>query len=63
MADRKITELPAADSTDLQNDSSLFHLVNPARVSDADKNRKLTLAQFEELTRERSISPFLLMGA
>jgi len=63
MADRKITELAAADSTDLTDDAALLHLVNPNRAQDADKNRKLTLAQFEELAQERTMSPFLLMGA
>lgn len=45
MADRKITELDSATSTDWENDSSLLHLVNPSRTEAVDRNRRMNLAQ------------------
>jgi hypothetical protein len=44
MADRKISQLPAAESGDLV-DTSLMHLVNTLQPDAAQRNRKLTLAQ------------------
>ena len=52
MADRKITELSAADSTDISSSNAVLHLVNPDRVADADKNRKLALKSNVVLTSE-----------
>lgn len=45
MADRKITELSAADSTDLSSSNAVLHLVNPDRTLDVDKNRKMLLTE------------------
>lgn len=45
MADRKITQLPAAEATDLTNANTVLHVVNPDRVSANDRNRKATWAQ------------------
>lgn len=63
MADRKITELPPAEATDIENADSLFHLVNPDRVQDSDKNRKLTVEQLNQLIEEAQLHPLLLIGA
>ena len=52
MADRKITELSVADSTDISSSNAVLHLVNPDRVADADKNRKLALKSNVVLTSE-----------
>jgi hypothetical protein len=48
MADRKITQLPAAESTDLTNANSLVHVVNPDRVNVDDRNRKATWSQVRD---------------
>jgi hypothetical protein len=43
MADRKITQLPAATGTDIV-DTSLLHLVNPTLVSADDRNQQMSLS-------------------
>lgn len=76
MADRKITQLPAATTGDLIS-AALFHVVNTAQALAEDRNRKATLSQVKtalavdglalqssvDSINNESIHPFLLMGA
>jgi len=48
MADRKITDLDAAEATDLTNANTVLPIVNPDRVSNIDKNRKATWGQIND---------------
>jgi len=48
MANRKISELPAAESQDLTGANSLLHVVNPDRASTVDRNRKATWSQVKD---------------
>ena len=76
MADRKITQLPAATTGDLIS-AALFHVVNTAQVAPEDRNRKATLTQVKtalsvdglalqssvDAINNETIHPFVLMGA
>jgi hypothetical protein len=76
VADRKVTQLPAATSADLVS-ATLLHVVNTAQSQPEDRNRKATLSQFKtalvvdglalqssvDAINDQSIHPFLLMGA
>lgn len=56
MADRKITDLSAADSTDLTNNNTLIQIVNPDRALAVDRNRKMTRTQLPDLLPDGSVT-------
>lgn len=45
MSDRKITDLSAAETLDINSSLTVLPIVSPERVADVDKNRKITWAQ------------------
>lgn len=76
MADRKVTQLPAASAGDLVS-TALFMIVNTGQALPEDQNRKATLTQVKtalnvdglalqssvDAINNESIHPFVLMGA
>lgn len=55
MADRKITDLSAAEAQDLSNNNTVVPIVNPDRTSNIDKNRKASLPQLATAMVEQGL--------